>query len=449
MNYKQDTISAISTPQGIGGISIIRISGNDAVAIVSEIFSTNIINIKSHKAVFGKIIFNDQIIDEVLVTVFRAPKSYTGENVIEISCHGNPFIANKILEILLLKTRLAEPGEFTQRAFFNNKLDLTEVEAVGDLLNAKTRISHQAAIQQLEGKLYKKIDRFLKKLTYFRTLVELEIDFSEEDLEEDNLEKLNSGLTELKAKLEKLALTGNEGIILREGLKVSLVGAPNVGKSSIFNRFLETERAIVTPIPGTTRDFLEEAVSINGYLIRVFDTAGIRKSQNEIEKIGILRSYEIIRNSDKILFITTNDDNSAEYKKLREFVPESKIIKVLNKADTFSPITINKFRKKDYVICSAVQKNGLMELKNKLISDIQITSEELKSGILTNTRQISAIKRTLNSIEKAILSLNNKLGFEFTAFDLKEASNYLEEIIGRITTDDILNNIFDNFCIGK
>ena len=449
MIYKQDTISAIATPHGLGGISVIRVSGKDTVKIVSEIFSANLENAESHKAIFGKITFEDQIIDEVLITIFRTPNSYTGEDVVEISCHGNPFITNRILEILLLKTRHADPGEFTQRAFFNNKLDLTGVEAVSDLLEAKTKISHRAAIEQLEGSLFKRIDKLLKKLTEFRTLLELEIDFSEEELPEKNLEKLRDDIADLKAELEELALTGDEGMILREGLKVSLVGAPNVGKSSIFNRFLETERAIVTPIPGTTRDFLEEAISIDGYLIRIFDTAGIRKSKDEIEKIGIQRSYEIIQNSDRVLFITAEDENATEYNKLTKIIDESKIVKVLNKADKLTPEIINKFKEKGYIPCSAVEENGLLELKEKLVSDIKISTEDLHSGILTNTRQISAVKRALDSVSKALKSLENKMGFEFTAFDLKEASSCLEEIIGRITTDDILNKIFDNFCIGK
>ena len=449
MIYKQDTISAIATPHGLGGISVIRVSGKDTVKIVSEIFSANLENTESHKAIFGKITFEDQIIDEVLITIFRTPNSYTGEDVVEISCHGNPFITNRILEILLLKTRHADPGEFTQRAFFNNKLDLTGVEAVSDLLEAKTKISHRAAIEQLEGSLFKRIDKLLKKLTEFRTLLELEIDFSEEELPEKNLEKLRDDIADLKAELEELALTGDEGMILREGLKVSLVGAPNVGKSSIFNRFLETERAIVTPIPGTTRDFLEEAISIDGYLIRIFDTAGIRKSKDEIEEIGIQRTYEIIQNSDRVLFITSEDENSDEYNKLTEMIDESKIVKVLNKADKLTPEIINKFKEKGYIPCSAVEENGLLELKEKLVSDIKISTEDLHSGILTNTRQISAVKRALDSVSKALKSLENKMGFEFTAFDLKEASSCLEEIIGRITTDDILNKIFDNFCIGK
>lgn len=451
MKYKGDTISAISTPIGIGGISVLRISGENSISIVEEIFQApkKLSEINSHQVTFGRIFDNDQLIDEVLVTVFRTPHSYTGEDVVEISCHGSTFVTNQILEMLLHKTRLADPGEFTQRAFLNDRIGLTQAEAVGDILNAKTKISHLAAMQQFEGSLRIRIEKILQKVTEYRTLLELEIDFTEQGLEQLDKEKLSEQLTELLQDLEELAQTGTEGLILKEGLKVSLVGAPNVGKSSIFNAFLQTERAIVTPHPGTTRDYLEEAISLQGYLIRFFDTAGIRETSDDIEKIGIERSYEIIRDSHKILFIIDDKENEDEYVKLLEFASENRIIKVLNKADLFSKEELENFRKKGYLICSTTDTSGLQELKEKLIADIQISQEELHSGILTNTRQISAVKRAVESTQKAIESLQNDLGYEFTAFDLKEASTALEEIIGKVTTDDILNQIFENFCIGK
>ncbi len=450
MEYKGDTIAAISTPIGIGGIAVIRISGENSLEIVSTIFKGNkpLEKAKSHSVIFGKIVDNNKIIDEVLVTVFKTPNSYTGEDVVEISCHGSTFIANQILQIILQKARLAEPGEFTQRAFFNNRLDLTQAEAVGDLINAKTKKSLNAAIQQLEGSLHVHIKNLLEKLTDYRTLLELEIDFLEQDVPDIDIPKLENNLLSLKQEFEKLAETGTEGLILRDGLKISLVGAPNVGKSSIFNAFLETERAIVTPSPGTTRDYLEEAISLNGYLIRIFDTAGIHNTSDSVEKIGIKRSYEVIKNSHKILFIIDGNKNNEEYEILKKMVGSNKIIKVLNKVDLFSERELKKFRK-DYIFCSAIQEKGLKKIKEYLVKDIEISEEELHSGILSNTRQIAAVKRAIKSIQSALNSLENKLGFEFTAFDLKEASSALEEIIGKITSDDILNQIFENFCIGK
>ena len=451
MEYSHDTISAISTPLGVGGISVLRVSGEDAINVVSKTFQSKLglTDQPSHKAIFGHIIDNDKLVDEVIATVFRSPHSYTGEDVIEISCHGSTFITNQILTILLRDTRLAEPGEFTQRAFLNDKMGLTQAEAVGDLLTAKTKISHLAALQQYEGSLRKRIEKLLSHLTDFRTQLELEIDFLENDLDELDNETLIIGLAKLHSELKRLAKTGEEGLIIKDGLKVSLVGAPNVGKSSIFNSLLETERAIVTPIPGTTRDYLEEMISLDGYLVRVFDTAGLRNTTDQIETIGIKRSYEIIEGSHKILFVIDGDENKKEYDTLTKIVDANKIIKILNKSDKFKEKELQQFQKDGYVICSTNDNSGLSELKSSLLNDIEISEEELHSGILTNTRQITAVTKAALSVNKALESLNNNMGYEFTAFDLKEASTALEEIIGKITSDDILNNIFANFCIGK
>ena len=451
MEYKDDTISAISTPTGVGGISVIRVSGNEAIEVVDSIFHSKkpLQDIPSHKAAFGRITDDEQLIDEVVVTVFKAPHSYTGENVVEISCHGSIFITNRILEMLLRKTRLADPGEFTQRAFLNDRIGLTQAEAVGDLINTKTKISHLAALQQYEGSLRHRIEKLLDRITEYRTLLELEIDFPEQGSEELDKKNLIEKLNTLLQKLEQLAKTGNEGMILKDGLKVSLVGAPNVGKSSIFNALLKTERAIVTPHPGTTRDYLEEAISLKGYLIRFFDTAGIRDTSDDIEKIGIQRSYEIIKESHKVLFIIDGKENLIEYKKLERLVEPKRIIKVLNKVDLLNKKKIKSFEENDYIPCSTVQKNGLQKLKEVLLRNIEISEDDLHGGILTNTRQIAAVKRAIESIKKALSSLLNDMGLEFTAFDLKEASTALEEITGKITTDDILNQIFANFCIGK
>ncbi len=451
MEYSHDTISAISTPMGIGGISVLRISGDKAVNIVSKIFKskTDIKDQPSHKALFGRILDAGKLVDEVIVTVFRAPHSYTGEDVVEISCHGSTFITNQILTILLRKTRLAEPGEFTQRAFLNDKIGLTQAEAVGDLLTAKTRISHLAALEQYEGSLRKRIEKLLTLLTDFRTQLELEIDFLENDLDELDNKNFIGGLSNLHQELKYLAKTGEEGLIIKDGLKVSLVGAPNVGKSSIFNSLLETERAIVTPIPGTTRDYLEEVISLNGYLVRVFDTAGLREATDQIEKIGIKRSYDIIEDSHKVLFVIDGDENKKEYDLLTKFVDENKIIKVLNKSDKYKESELQIFKDKGYIVCSTLENSGLSDLKESLLHNIEISEEELHSGILTNSRQIAAVNKAALSVGKALKSIEKDMGYEFTAFDLKEASTALEEIIGKVTSDDILNNIFANFCIGK
>lgn len=451
MKYRTDTISAISTPLGIGGISVIRVSGETAISVVDEIFrgKKSLREISSHKAVFGRIFDGNQLIDEVIVTIFRAPRSYTGEDVVEISCHGSTFITGKILEILLRKTRLAEPGEFTQRAFLNEKIGLTQAEAVGDLLSSQTQIAHLAAVKQYEGVLRRKIEKLLNQITEYRTLLELEIDFVEQGLEQLDTSALLQKLKKLQTEIEQLASTGREGMIIKEGLKVSLVGAPNVGKSSIFNAFLQNERAIVTPHPGTTRDYLEEALSLNGYLVRFFDTAGIRETSDQIEQLGIERSYEIIRQSHLILFIIAGEENETEYQKLTEIVPAENIIKIINKTDLLNRVELKKFINAGYIPCSVIKPDGLQPLKEILLRDIRVSESDLNSGILTNARQVAAVQRANESLQKAISSLQHNWGYEFTAFDLKEASTALEEIIGKITTDDILNNIFENFCVGK
>jgi len=451
MLFKHDTICALSTPPGISGIAVIRISGKEAIKTADKIFrgNINLSKARSRQLNFGRILADDQIIDEVMITVFREPKSYTGEDLVEISCHGSMFIINRVIKLLLKNIRLAEPGEFTQRAFLNNKLGLTQAEAIGDLLNSQTQYSHLVAMQQLEGTLRKKIENLLEKLTDIRTKIELEIDFLEQRLEQLDNRKLIPELDELHSQLMDLVNSGEEGIILRDGLRLSLVGAPNVGKSSIFNAFLKTERAIVTPHPGTTRDYLEEIISLKGYLVKIYDTAGIRETNDQIEKIGIERSYSIIKESHKVIFIIDGNENLREYRQLKQLIPEEKIIKVINKSDKLDKKELNFYKVKGYVACSAKLKDGLNCLKQSILKEILIDPETVKSGILSNTRQVSAAKRAAKSVSKAIKSIQNNLGYEFTAFDLKEASSALEEIIGKITDDDILNRIFENFCIGK
>jgi tRNA modification GTPase len=451
MIYKEDTIAAISTPQGTGGIHVLRVSGKDAIENVNAIFKgkKKLTAMKSHTVTFGKIIDGEDLIDEVLCSVFRTPNSFTGEDTVEISCHGNYFIAGRILETLLKTCRMAEKGEFTQRAFLNNKIDLTKAEAVGDLLEAKTKQAHSLAIEQLEGSLFKRIKIMLDKITKIRTLIELEIDFIEQGLDTVDFSNIVKQLESIHLDMKQLSDSSDEGQIIRDGLRVSLVGRPNVGKSSIFNTFLESERAIVTPIPGTTRDYLEEAVAIDGYLVRLFDTAGIRETEDHVEKLGIERSKDIIKKSHRVLYITDSPDEMDDLAELEEVVDNDKIIIVLNKSDLFTDEQISEFKAKGFVTCSAITPNQLSSLKEKLLSDIRVTHGEIKSGIISNARQAAAIEKSLDKLEKSIETLSNELGIEFAAFDLKEASQALEEIIGAITTDDLLHNIFDNFCIGK
>ncbi len=445
IEFSTDTISAISTPAGSGGISIIRISGNEAFDIASKVFVSkkSLHSQEANSVQFGKIIDEDKIIDEVLITKFCSPHSYTGEDVVEVSCHGNPFIANKILSLFLRKSRLARAGEFTQRAFINQKMDLTKVEAVSDILQAKTERSHELAIASFEGKLYRRIVKILKEITHLRILLELEIDFMEQGLSEFDSDLFLKKLQKIINNVQNLIATGEDGMIIREGYIISLIGKPNVGKSSIFNSLLETQRAIVSDIPGTTRDYLEESYSLNGFLIQLNDTAGMRKPENEIEKIGIERSSYLLKKSHLVLYIFDSV--------LEEFQADSevKFLKVLNKSDKFSATTLEKAREDGFVICSTITQNGTKELQEAIIQQLNFPSQEINSGILVNTRQISAASKCLDNLFKAETSFNDDLGFEFTAFDLSLASDFLEEIIGKISSEDILHEIFSNFCIGK
>jgi tRNA modification GTPase len=368
---------------------------------------------------------------------------------VEISCHGNQFVAERILSALLRKVRWALPGEFTQRAFLNNKIDLTQAEAVADLLAAATVNSQRLALNLLEGKLAVKINNLLQILTHYRLLLELEIDFSEDTEGELDYKELSRSLTALESDLARLAASGHDGMILRDGFRVCLVGQTNVGKSSIFNRILETERAIVTPIPGTTRDYLEEALALEGFLIRLFDTAGIRHTDNVIEKIGIERSYEIIRNAHLIVYVSDGGEDTEDLKILMELAEREKIIKVLNKSDIVPAGLQQQFIQKDYILCSAVEKGGLFSLKKALLSKTGINPDKIPEILLSNTRQIAAVQKAGENVRQAQKAVQDGISAEFIAFDLQEASKNLEDITGVITTDAILDQIFSGFCIGK
>ncbi|MCF7919884.1 MAG: tRNA uridine-5-carboxymethylaminomethyl(34) synthesis GTPase MnmE [Candidatus Cloacimonetes bacterium] len=450
VEFYRDTIAAISTPSGKGGIHLIRVSGEAAIAVVNKIFKgKNLHLLPSHKITFGRIYDKEELLDEVLVTIFRSPHSYTGEDVVEISCHGNQFVAERILGILLIRVRLAQPGEFTQRAFLNDKMDLTQAEAVGDLLAASTRHSQRQALNQLEGRLAARIREYVQILTHYRLLLELEIDFSDDDTEELDYAALANALSSLEKELEQLAASGRDGLILREGYRVCLVGQPNVGKSSIFNKILETERAIVTPVPGTTRDYLEEALALEGFLVKLYDTAGIRDTEDEIEKIGITRSYDIIKEAHLLVYVNEGTDDAEDLKILAELAGEDKIIKVLNKSDILSEDIKNSFAGRDYLLCSTFDANGLQPLKLAMLNKIAIDPRDIPETLLSNSRQIAAVQKALANIHLASEALENKVSAEFIAFDLQEASRNLEDITGMITTDEILNRIFAEFCIGK
>ena len=449
MQNQTDTIVAISTPAGTGGISIVRLSGADSIQILSKSYQgkTSPKNFKNHSIYFGKVFDGNQLIDDVLVSVFIAPHSYTGEDVIEISCHGGNFVTQQILQIMLRNgARMAMPGEFTKRAFLNGKMDLTEAEAVIDLIQAKTKHSQEAAIYQLEGKLYSSIKSMLDRITELRCEIELDLDFSDQGLEYKSTEEFIIELKDIKKKMSLLVNTGDEGIILNEGYKVVIAGEPNAGKSSLFNKIVENERAIVTDVPGTTRDYIEEDIALEGYLVKLFDTAGMRKGKDRIEKVGIEKSVDIIKQADLILWvhdITVNLANVLNFRK----VLNKDVIEVFNKIDL-----VKEKKKSDdpnIAFVSALSGKGVSDLKKKIINRIDLGKYDISHGLISNTRQLAAAKKSLTAIKQAIKTTQKNLGLEFIAFDLRETSEALEEIIGKVTSEEIINSIFDRFCVGK
>lgn len=446
-----DTITAIATPQGVGAISVVRVSGPDSFRVIDKIFKgkKKIAESQSHTIHYGKIFSSGgEVLDDVLVSVFRKPNSYTGEDSVEISTHGSPLIAQKIIELLLNNdVRLAEPGEFTKRAFLNNKIDLAQAEAVADIINSRTEASLRGARNQLDGLLSKKINFLREELINISSLVELELDFAEEDIEFVSFEEISNKIKSIIMEIDNLLDSYSFGKVMRDGVNVAIVGKPNVGKSSLMNYILKESRAIVSHIPGTTRDIIREEASIDGILFKFFDTAGIRSTSDEIEREGVKRSREAVQNSDVVIFVNdiTSGFDADIYNEILRLVPEEKIIKVFNKTDLKKPENQTAG-----VSISALTGDGIDEMM-KLLKEKAFGSHTYteKSAVVSNLRHYNALKKAKESLGLALESVDKKMSGEFIAADLRNAENQLGEIIGKVTTDDILNNIFSNFCIGK
>lgn len=451
MNLIEDTIAAIATPPGSGAISVIRVSGPKAIISTDKIFSGSkkLSRCKTHTINYGRLVDKENnIIDDVLVSVFRAPNSYTGENSTEISFHGSPFIAKRILELLFMNdVRPADPGEFTKRAFLNGKVDLAQAEAVAEIIESRTEASLKGARNQLDGLLSQKINSLREKLVNTSSILELELDFAEEDIELIENEKVIILIKETKGEIDDLLTTYNFGRIIRDGINVAIVGIPNVGKSSLLNYLLKEYRAIVSDIPGTTRDIIREEVTIEGILFKLFDTAGIRDSADEIEKEGVFRSREAIKSADLVLFINDVEQKISEplLGELLTLTSKRKIITVLNKIDKNPIKTIDAD-----VYISAKTGEGIAELfhilKEKALGSNTYSE---KTAVISSVRHYNLLKQAKDSLENALNSAYKKLSEEFIAVDLRNAESSLGEIIGEVTTDDILNNIFQKFCIGK
>lgn len=451
ISQNEDTIVALATPPGVGAISVIRISGPNSFIATDKIFRgrSKISECSSHTIHYGQI-YNSQneLIDDVLVSVFRAPNSYTGENSVEISTHGSSLIVEKIIALLLEHdTRLAEPGEFTKRAFLNGKLDLVQAEAVADIINSRTDASLRGARNQLDGLLSQKVDSLRELLISTSSLIELELDFAEEDLEFVSIKEVLHNISVIKEELGRLLESYSFGRIIRDGVNVALVGKPNVGKSSLLNYLLKEARAIVSEVPGTTRDIIREELSIDGILFRLFDTAGMRSTEDMIEKEGVLRSRQAIKNADVVILLddATVDFSSDLLKEVLNLTDSKRILKVANKVD------LKRHNQQQYDLgISAKTGEGIDVLFNKLKEkSLGSQSYSEKSAIVSNLRHFQALRKAKDCLVDAERSIKEKLTGEFIATDLRNAESSLGEIIGKVTSDDILNNIFSKFCIGK
>jgi len=456
-----NTIAAIATPIGEGAISVIRVSGESAIYKVDSRFKgrQSLSKAKSQTAHFGRIINNqNEIIDEIICTIYRAPKSFTGEDTVEISCHGGIHVTRRVLECILeTGVRPAEPGEFTQRAFLNGKLDLSQAEAIADLIQARSDKARQTSLDQLEGAISRQIHVVREKLMQSLGLLELELDFSEEGIALIDKKKVEN-LFELGiSEIDHLLKTYKYGKVCREGVRVALIGAPNVGKSSLLNVMLKENRAIVTDVPGTTRDFIEEKMTIEGVLFRMTDTAGLRETEDTVEKEGVYKTWKVIQRSDIIVLVHDNTKTIAKDElNLLETINKEKrkeLIIANNKIDLQTERNPLKGIPEETLVVetSALDNTGIERLKETLFKKVfnQTQAENNESVIITNERHYSALLSAKQSLVSALDSLKNGESEEFVAVDLRAAVDSLGEIIGIVTTEDILNNIFSKFCIGK
>jgi tRNA modification GTPase len=466
-----ETIVALATPSGAGAIAVIRISGNDAISIASSVFESvsgkNIATQKTHTLHLGHIVDGNKILDQVLLSIFKNPNSYTGENSVEISCHGSTFIQQQIIQLLLRKgARMAQAGEFTLRAFLNGKLDLSQAEAVADLISSDNEASHQIAMQQMRGGFSNEIAKLREELLNFASLIELELDFAEEDVEFADRTQFHELLNRIEFVLKRLIDSFAVGNVIKNGIPVAIVGEPNVGKSTLLNALLNEERAIVSDIAGTTRDTIEDELNIGGIGFRFIDTAGIRETNDVVESIGIQKTFEKIEQAQVVLYLVDGLELIAEgaldalvlsIHKTQNQYPQKTILTLINKKDVLSEtdlVAINEklaanSQQSNTIFISAKQKTGVDELKNTLLSFVNTGALRNNETIVTNSRHYDSLLKALDEIQKVKFGLESNLSSDLMALDIKEALYYFGEITGQVTNDELLGNIFANFCIGK
>lgn len=470
----QDTIVALATPAGAGAIAIIRLSGSQAIQIASSLFQSvsgkRLHEQKSHTLHLGYITEGKKVIDQVLVSLFKGPHSYTGEDTIEISCHGSPYIQQEIINVLIrYGAKMAQPGEFTLRAFLNGKLDLSQAEAVADLIAADSEASHQLAIQQMRGGFSNEMAQLRQELLNFASLIELELDFAEEDVAFADRTAFNELLTRIILVLKRLIDSFAVGNVLKNGIPVAIIGAPNVGKSTLLNALLNEERAIVSPIAGTTRDTIEDEITLGGVSFRFIDTAGIRETDDVVENIGIQKTFAKIEQAQVVLALVDGSQLSderlttekIEIEKIRNQHPLKPLVIVINKSDLIATNQLVKYtalltnnqqpnnNNIDLLTISAKTKEGIEQLKNTLLSFVNTGVLRNNETVVTNARHYDALLKALEEITKVKQGLTEGLSTDLLAIDIKQALYYFGEITGEVTNDELLGNIFANFCIGK
>ena len=456
-----DTIMALATPSGAGAIAIIRMSGKDALVIADKVFRAKgkktISEADSHTIIFGDILDGDELVDEVLASVFRNPKSFTGENSVEISCHGSTFIQKRILNLLSKNgCRMAKPGEYTMRAFMNRKMDLSQAEAVADLIASSSEAAHKVAMHQMRGGFSAELKVLREELVHFASLIELELDFSEEDVEFADRSQLITLINRILTTINRLIGSFELGNVIKEGVQVAIIGEPNAGKSTLLNAFLNEDRAIVSDIAGTTRDTVEDELVIEGIKYRFVDTAGIRETTDTIENLGIERTMQKAEQADVVMFLFdaatyTSERLKKEISELksRKSDLEDRLILVANKTDKTTESVATKFADFNAVSISAKEKTGIDELKEKLTEFVNLSALEEDQTIVTNTRHIEALNGAKNSLKEVLTGFEKQMPSDLVAIDIRRALFHLGEITGEITTDDLLGNIFSKFCIGK
>ncbi|NER11510.1 tRNA modification GTPase [Muriicola jejuensis] len=462
----QDTIVALATAPGTGAIAVIRVSGPDAISTTSQVFEPvrggSLTKASSHTVHLGYLKEDGRTLDQVLVTVFKGPNSYTGEHVTEISCHGSPYIQQEIIQLFLRKgCRMAEAGEFTLRAFLNGKLDLSQAEAVADLIASENAASHQLALQQMRGGFSNEIKNLRQELLNFASLIELELDFAEEDVEFADKKQFSELLTRIQQVFRNLIDSFALGNVIKTGIPIAIVGEPNVGKSTLLNALLNEERAIVSPIPGTTRDTVEDELVIGGIGFRFIDTAGIRETVDVVESIGIRKTHEKIENARLVIYLVdAKEVNLTQEKRkevqgrlalLKDQYPGKEMLLVVNKVDALEDGVLSRLTEEipNALFISAKENKGLDTLKDQFLNLVNTGALTSGDTIISNTRHYNALIRATEEIRKVQEGLESGLSGDLLAVDIRQALYHLGEITGEITTDDLLGNIFANFCIGK